>query len=53
VDAIRGYGLRDAVPEALEGDLFLWVYDRHRALRPEQPEAGLAEAARRIHEERG
>lgn len=53
VDAIRGYGLRDVVPEALEGDLFLWVYDRHRALRPEQPEAGLAEAARRIHEERG
>jgi len=53
VEAIRGYGLRDVVPEALEGDLFLWVYDRHRALRPEQPEAGLAEAARRIHEERG
>jgi hypothetical protein len=53
VDAIRECGLRDAVPEALEGDLFLWVYDRHRALRPDQPEAGLAEAARRIHEERG
>lgn len=51
--AIRETGLRDAVPGALEGDLFLWVYDRHRALRPEQPEAGLAEAARRILEERG
>lgn len=52
VEAIRGSGLRDALPEAPEGDLFLWVYDRHRALRPERPEAGLAEAASRILEER-
>ncbi|HUG87597.1 MAG TPA: ParB/RepB/Spo0J family partition protein [Actinomycetota bacterium] len=53
VEAIRGSGLRDALPEAPEGDLFLWVYERHRALRPEEPEAGLAEAVRRILEEQG
>lgn len=53
VEAVGETGLRDALPGAREGDLFLWVYDRHRALRPEDPEAGLAEAARRILKERG
>lgn len=52
VEAIGEVGLRDAFPGAREGDLFLWVYDRHRALRPQQPEAGLAEAARGILEGR-
>lgn len=51
LEEIRSEGLPGLIPEATEGDLFLWVSDRLRALRLEEPEAGVGEAARRARDQ--
>lgn len=53
LEAIRAEGLPEVVGSATEADLFLWVWDRLRALRPEEPEAGVADVARRVPRDRG
>ena len=51
LDEVRREGLPDLIPDATEGDLFLWISDRLRALRLEQPEAGVGEAVERARDE--
>ena len=48
LESIRAEGLPELIPDASEADLFLWVWDRLRALRPQEPEAGVADVARRL-----
>jgi hypothetical protein len=48
LESIRAEGLPELIPDASEADLFLWAWDRLRALRPEEPEAGVADVARRL-----
>lgn len=52
VAEVRAEGLPELIPDATEGDLFLWISDRLRALRPEHPEAGVGEAVKRARDDR-
>jgi hypothetical protein len=54
VEAIRQEGLTDRYPNATEGDLFLWLHHRRRAMFPERGGVPYDEVARLVqcaHEE--
>lgn len=48
MDAIRREQLGEGFPQATEGDLFLWVYHRRRALFPERGGMGMEQAVREV-----
>jgi hypothetical protein len=52
VDAIRREGLFELYPQATEGDLFLWVYQRLLELFPERGGVGYEDAIRAEKDER-
>lgn len=52
VEAIKGEGLPEVVPDRTEGDLFLWVYQRRRALFPGRSDVTMSDAARDRVEDR-
>ena len=50
LDALRAEGVFEDFPNAMEADVFLWVWQRRQAFFPQHGGMTLAEAARRIKE---
>lgn len=49
--AIAQEGLREVFPDATDGDLFLWIWQRRRALFPERGGISIEDAARLTRDE--